>query len=146
MILSTQPSEEKLPHERLHRRPPAECPPASSLPPTHLAPWTFFVQQCPWPSILVPPPIKAASRPLRTPAKICEPCAASDAKSKMWSQERMKVVSVGSLGHPYHCERPCKFVARSRGCFEGSTCKRCHLCTWSRAAERGDGDCTIQLD
>lgn len=44
--------------------------------------------------------------------------------------------SVGSLGHPFTCERACKFHRRTRGCKGGSACQRCHRCFWSRAAER----------
>jgi len=46
------------------------------------------------------------------------------------------LMSVGSVGHPYTCSKlGCKFAAR-RGCKEGAACSRCHLCVWTRAAER----------
>jgi hypothetical protein len=46
------------------------------------------------------------------------------------------MMSVGSVGHPYTCSKlGCKFAAR-RGCKEGAACSRCHLCVWTRAAER----------
>lgn len=44
----------------------------------------------------------------------------------------MPLVSVGSVGHPHTCGEPCKYVLKSRGCKDGASCTRCHLCKWSR--------------
>lgn len=41
------------------------------------------------------------------------------------------VLSVGSVGHPYTCKEPCKYVRKSRGCKDGAKCDRCHACIWS---------------
>mmetsp|Transcript_49373 Transcript_49373/g.138878 ORF Transcript_49373/g.138878 Transcript_49373/m.138878 type:complete len:396 (-) Transcript_49373:74-1261(-) len=45
------------------------------------------------------------------------------------------LVSVGSVGHPDWCAPPCKYAFR-RGCKDGTQCARCHLCRWSREAEK----------
>lgn len=44
-------------------------------------------------------------------------------------------VSCGSVGHPGACAAPCKYAFR-RGCKDGAACIRCHLCRWSREAEK----------
>mmetsp|Transcript_91440 Transcript_91440/g.217895 ORF Transcript_91440/g.217895 Transcript_91440/m.217895 type:complete len:214 (-) Transcript_91440:96-737(-) len=38
--------------------------------------------------------------------------------------------SVGSEGHPYRCNPPCKYVRKARGCKDGDQCAHCHLCLW----------------
>jgi len=47
--------------------------------------------------------------------------------------------SYGSVGHPYTCAEPCKYVKKKRGCKDGVSCSRCHLCTWfhKRSAKQG---------
>eukprot|EP00929_Paragymnodinium_shiwhaense_P030631 TRINITY_DN17321_c0_g1_i4.p1 TRINITY_DN17321_c0_g1~~TRINITY_DN17321_c0_g1_i4.p1 ORF type:complete len:180 (+),score=20.59 TRINITY_DN17321_c0_g1_i4:228-767(+) len=42
--------------------------------------------------------------------------------------------SAGSIGHPDDCGLPCKFGKDK--CKDGSACKRCHLCRWSRQRQR----------
>mmetsp|Transcript_23258 Transcript_23258/g.37210 ORF Transcript_23258/g.37210 Transcript_23258/m.37210 type:complete len:218 (+) Transcript_23258:49-702(+) len=45
--------------------------------------------------------------------------------------------SLGSVGHPSACAGACKYNCRKgRGCKEGESCNRCHLCFWTRAGER----------
>mmetsp|Transcript_61128 Transcript_61128/g.138112 ORF Transcript_61128/g.138112 Transcript_61128/m.138112 type:complete len:291 (+) Transcript_61128:61-933(+) len=47
------------------------------------------------------------------------------------------IASVGSIGHPLKCAMPCKyFQKKSRGCKDGQTCERCHLCHWRPAENR----------
>eukprot|EP00930_Biecheleria_cincta_P087806 TRINITY_DN77042_c0_g1_i1.p1 TRINITY_DN77042_c0_g1~~TRINITY_DN77042_c0_g1_i1.p1 ORF type:complete len:252 (+),score=41.88 TRINITY_DN77042_c0_g1_i1:138-893(+) len=42
-------------------------------------------------------------------------------------------LSVGSLGHPFSCKEPCKFVTKlNRGCKDAASCLRCHLCVWRK--------------
>lgn len=48
-----------------------------------------------------------------------------------------EVPSAGSLGHPLVCGLPCKYARRPRGCQDGGSCTRCHLCIWTRRAQRG---------
>eukprot|EP00418_Pyrodinium_bahamense_P054054 CAMPEP_0179161242 /NCGR_PEP_ID=MMETSP0796-20121207/78914_1 /TAXON_ID=73915 /ORGANISM="Pyrodinium bahamense, Strain pbaha01" /LENGTH=341 /DNA_ID=CAMNT_0020863317 /DNA_START=46 /DNA_END=1071 /DNA_ORIENTATION=+ len=38
--------------------------------------------------------------------------------------------SAGSVGHPHACGRACKYLSR-KGCKDGASCTRCHLCKWS---------------
>lgn len=45
-------------------------------------------------------------------------------------------VSIGSLGHPLSCAAPCKFNSKKAGCKDGRLCDRCHICRWSRCADR----------
>mmetsp|Transcript_22882 Transcript_22882/g.71999 ORF Transcript_22882/g.71999 Transcript_22882/m.71999 type:complete len:302 (-) Transcript_22882:193-1098(-) len=40
------------------------------------------------------------------------------------------VPSAGSRGHPGSCAAPCKYHWKKRGCKDGATCGRCHLCPW----------------
>jgi len=42
------------------------------------------------------------------------------------------VASLGSVGHPECCHKPCKYVRRKGGCRNGPRCMDCHLCRWSR--------------
>jgi hypothetical protein len=44
--------------------------------------------------------------------------------------------SVGSFGHPFGCAPPCKYITKKKGCKEATACPRCHLCIWTRSAER----------
>jgi len=46
------------------------------------------------------------------------------------------VASAGSLGHPFHCARRCKFAGKPRGCKDGASCDHCHLCTSARMHRR----------
>merc|ERR1719482_1936798 len=38
------------------------------------------------------------------------------------------VTSVGSIGPPYQCAKPCKFFMTRRGCKDAEACSHCHLC------------------
>mmetsp|Transcript_30944 Transcript_30944/g.72166 ORF Transcript_30944/g.72166 Transcript_30944/m.72166 type:complete len:530 (-) Transcript_30944:228-1817(-) len=40
--------------------------------------------------------------------------------------------SLGSVGHPTHCNQACKYRHRKGGCRDGRQCLCCHLCRWSR--------------
>jgi len=46
--------------------------------------------------------------------------------------------SMGSIGHPTTCNRPCKYARRKGGCRDGWQCTSCHLCRWSRYATRAE--------
>lgn len=41
--------------------------------------------------------------------------------------------SIGSMGHPFTCQLPCKYSGKRKGCKDGTKCDRCHLCVWTRA-------------
>jgi len=43
-----------------------------------------------------------------------------------------EVWSRGSVGHPHACADACKYFWKKKGCKDGASCKRCHLCTCSR--------------
>mmetsp|Transcript_38013 Transcript_38013/g.98391 ORF Transcript_38013/g.98391 Transcript_38013/m.98391 type:complete len:154 (+) Transcript_38013:52-513(+) len=45
---------------------------------------------------------------------------------------RPEVISVGSIGHPHSCASGCKYNSKPRGCKDGMSCTRCHLCCWDR--------------
>lgn len=47
--------------------------------------------------------------------------------------------SRGSTGHPHSCQPACKFALTPRGCKDGSSCPRCHLCHFTRASQRQAG-------
>lgn len=58
---------------------------------------------------------------------------ASKSKPAEICSEAGPIVSAGSVGHPYTCAEPCKYVRKKhRGCKDGSACVRCHLCEWKR--------------
>lgn len=44
--------------------------------------------------------------------------------------------SIGSVGHPHSCALPCKFSRGGRVCKDGTACRRCHLCAWTRSEQR----------
>lgn len=41
--------------------------------------------------------------------------------------------SRGSAGHPFACGQACKYNSKTRGCKDGTSCNRCHLCKWVSA-------------
>jgi hypothetical protein len=45
-------------------------------------------------------------------------------------------ISAGSAGHPYNCSEPCKYLKKRRGCKDGASCDRCHLCSWKSTRVR----------
>eukprot|EP00931_Biecheleriopsis_adriatica_P107095 TRINITY_DN8142_c0_g1_i1.p1 TRINITY_DN8142_c0_g1~~TRINITY_DN8142_c0_g1_i1.p1 ORF type:complete len:463 (+),score=81.35 TRINITY_DN8142_c0_g1_i1:87-1475(+) len=56
-------------------------------------------------------------------------------------------LSLGTIGHPYNCGKPCKYVRRKGGCMHGSKCVKCHQCQWRRDRVDGtvitDGSCDV---
>mmetsp|Transcript_67031 Transcript_67031/g.196017 ORF Transcript_67031/g.196017 Transcript_67031/m.196017 type:complete len:333 (+) Transcript_67031:55-1053(+) len=46
-------------------------------------------------------------------------------------------LSRGSAGHPDSCGLPCKYHWKPRGCKDGASCARCHLCPWQPLLARG---------
>jgi hypothetical protein len=56
---------------------------------------------------------------------------------KQESQNENRLVSLGSVGHPSLCKPPCKYASKKRGCKDGATCDRCHLCSWKNKAPEG---------
>lgn len=75
---------------------------------------------------------------------LCAPKSAADAKARIYSagneptkpRASTSQVSIGSLGHPLSCAAPCKFNSKRAGCKDGRLCDRCHICRWSRCADR----------
>lgn len=60
-----------------------------------------------------------------------------DAKPEVLELGTEACPTQGSVGHfRGSCASPCKFAWRSRGCKEGTSCARCHLCRFTRAAHR----------
>eukprot|EP00434_Breviolum_minutum_P010039 symbB.v1.2.008855.t1/scaffold553.1/size187910/16 len=49
-----------------------------------------------------------------------------------------RVITVGSVGHPFTCAEACKYVKRKGGCREGASCTKCHECFWSRIPAGAD--------
>mmetsp|Transcript_67154 Transcript_67154/g.160175 ORF Transcript_67154/g.160175 Transcript_67154/m.160175 type:complete len:380 (-) Transcript_67154:133-1272(-) len=49
-----------------------------------------------------------------------------------------RIVSIGSVGHPFTCAEACKYVKRKGGCRDGSQCTKCHECFWSRVPAGGE--------
>lgn len=44
-------------------------------------------------------------------------------------------MSVGSRGHPFTCQPPCKYARKARGCKDGILCDRCHVCQTARKGQ-----------
>lgn len=47
------------------------------------------------------------------------------------------VRSLGTMGHPFACASPCRYVKRKGGCRDGADCPNCHECFWTKS--RGFG-------
>jgi len=62
-------------------------------------------------------------------------CGLGAAVADVWEDD-MFVPSVGTVGHPLCCGFPCKYAVKPRGCKEGKSCERCHLCHFTRARQR----------
>mmetsp|Transcript_9310 Transcript_9310/g.16968 ORF Transcript_9310/g.16968 Transcript_9310/m.16968 type:complete len:203 (-) Transcript_9310:156-764(-) len=56
----------------------------------------------------------------------------SSARAEVCGASCMVEVSIGSVGHPYNCAEACKYVSKTRGCKDGASCIRCHLCKWKK--------------
>lgn len=52
------------------------------------------------------------------------------AKAKVSGEQ---VSSQGTIGHPFTCAGPCRYVKRKGGCREGADCPNCHECFWTKA-------------
>jgi hypothetical protein len=50
-------------------------------------------------------------------------------------EQRKKLDSAGSVGHPHFCGGACKYFTRKE-CKQGIACDRCHVCVWTRSGER----------
>mmetsp|Transcript_70950 Transcript_70950/g.220141 ORF Transcript_70950/g.220141 Transcript_70950/m.220141 type:complete len:287 (+) Transcript_70950:118-978(+) len=62
-------------------------------------------------------------------------CGLGAAVADVWEDD-MFVPSVGTVGHPLCCGFPCKYAGKPRGCKDGKSCERCHLCHFTRARQR----------
>lgn len=82
-----------------------------------------------------PPPPPGLSLP---PGVWREPAATRTPEE--YPVENVTQLSVGSVGHPRHCAGACRYVKRKGGCREGERCPHCHLCFWSRQAEKDGSD------
>jgi hypothetical protein len=60
------------------------------------------------------------------------PLERAAAATAMWTA----LHSIGSIGHPFTCSKPCKYHSKGKGCKDGANCSRCHICIWSRNCER----------
>mmetsp|Transcript_4 Transcript_4/g.12 ORF Transcript_4/g.12 Transcript_4/m.12 type:complete len:344 (-) Transcript_4:47-1078(-) len=49
-----------------------------------------------------------------------------------------QVSSRGTVGHPFTCAGPCRYVKRKGGCREGADCPNCHECFWTKARSEAD--------
>ncbi|CAJ1424834.1 unnamed protein product, partial [Effrenium voratum] len=47
--------------------------------------------------------------------------------------QQLMVSSLGTVGHPFTCARPCRYVKRKGGCRDGANCPCCHECFWTKA-------------
>mmetsp|Transcript_8730 Transcript_8730/g.27066 ORF Transcript_8730/g.27066 Transcript_8730/m.27066 type:complete len:351 (+) Transcript_8730:92-1144(+) len=52
---------------------------------------------------------------------------------------QLNAPSRGSSGHPDSCGLPCKYFWKPRGCKDGASCVRCHLCPWQPLLARSGG-------
>jgi hypothetical protein len=52
------------------------------------------------------------------------------------TNDKCQPCSIGSIGHPHSCAPACKYNGKKAGCKDGRLCNRCHICRWSRCADR----------
>lgn len=68
---------------------------------------------------------------------MCAPCEPGTPKSSFSDKDDEPVPSKGSIGHPFSCAAPCKYVKKARGCKDGADCVRCHLCAFRNVKQPG---------
>lgn len=72
----------------------------------------------------------------------CSPCRWADIPAEEGMEATFEVdptqpiASKGSMGHPYACNEACKYAKKTRGCKDGASCDRCHLCEWKRPVKK----------
>lgn len=71
-----------------------------------------------------------APHPVARPAKVGLQAAPA-------AELKMPVRSLGTMGHPFACASPCRYVKRKGGCRDGADCPNCHECFWTKS--RGFG-------
>mmetsp|Transcript_14018 Transcript_14018/g.22052 ORF Transcript_14018/g.22052 Transcript_14018/m.22052 type:complete len:535 (-) Transcript_14018:157-1761(-) len=112
---------------------------------------TGFDEGCaelPKPTLLVdlanhiPNPMLNITKPFQSPPGLADPHENAPPIPNFCSLPpnalcNLPSVSLGSVGHPTSCGGACKFIKTQKGCKQGATCSRCHLCMWTRASERG---------
>lgn len=61
-------------------------------------------------------------------------------KAPSWLQEPCDedLASAGSSNHPHACAGPCKYYCKAKGCKDGASCDRCHLCMWTRPKRKSN--------
>eukprot|EP00931_Biecheleriopsis_adriatica_P107097 TRINITY_DN8142_c0_g2_i1.p1 TRINITY_DN8142_c0_g2~~TRINITY_DN8142_c0_g2_i1.p1 ORF type:complete len:295 (+),score=50.04 TRINITY_DN8142_c0_g2_i1:688-1572(+) len=73
---------------------------------------------------------------------------AEETQQKVSGVVKVPPLSLGTIGHPYNCEKPCKYVRRKGGCMHGLKCVQCHQCLWRRDTEGGtkikDVSCDVE--
>jgi len=62
----------------------------------------------------------------------CDAVPGSSSIDAVRTQEAVDCPSIGSVGHPYSCRKPCKYHRKATGCREGQLCVCCHLCEYQR--------------
>mmetsp|Transcript_317 Transcript_317/g.877 ORF Transcript_317/g.877 Transcript_317/m.877 type:complete len:172 (+) Transcript_317:32-547(+) len=96
----------------------------NSWPSDQVAPPPFFVP--------LPPGLVQATPPERTVGS-----TAATGRSVLERAEQpgaaASIPSIGSCGHPISCGKACKYSWKARGCKDGVSCIRCHLCKWRRS-------------
>jgi hypothetical protein len=73
-------------------------------------------------------------RQLARPISLMQCVVQEDDQQKQGRAPVTHMVSLGSVGHPLTCSEACKYVGKPRGCKDGASCDRCHLCKWNRYA------------
>lgn len=53
--------------------------------------------------------------------------------------------NIGSLNHPHSCGLACKFARKSRGCKDGDTCVRCHICKFKAPRKRKAAGSNVEV-
>lgn len=68
-----------------------------------------------------------APHPVARPAKV-------GLQAAPMAELKAPVRSLGTMGHPFACASPCRYVKRKGGCRDGADCPNCHECFWTKAA------------
>lgn len=84
------------------------------------------------PEVYPPPPQPAAKRSPELTGDRIE-----------WTNQDLEKMSPGSVNHPHGCAGACKYFRKPRGCKDGTSCNRCHVCEWQAPPRRGAQAVTV---
>lgn len=67
------------------------------------------------------------------PHPVARPAKVGLQTSTPTAEQKSTVRSLGTVGHPFSCASPCRYVKRKGGCRDGADCPNCHECFWTKS-------------